>query len=56
MLELNYKLTKEDYLNFQLYAAAQNPRIKKQRLRGRIIVTLLFVVIGIGALDNEGFF
>lgn len=56
MIELHYKLTKDDYLNFQLYIASHNPRVKNQRLRGRIIICILFVLLGIGALDNDGFF
>lgn len=55
MLELHFKLTKEDYLNFQLYAASRNPRIKKQRLRGRIFASLLFLIFGITTLVIDSF-
>lgn len=55
MLELHFKLTKEDYLNFQLYAASHNPRIKKQRLRGRIFASLLFLTFGITTLVIDSF-
>jgi Ca2+/Na+ antiporter len=40
-------LTKDDFLQFQLFTASQSPSIAKRRNRNRIMVSLLYVVIAL---------
>ncbi len=47
MIELEFNLDEDDYLNLQLYAASQNPLIKKQRKRRTFIIPGFFVLLGI---------
>ncbi|MDH6310810.1 Ca2+/Na+ antiporter [Dysgonomonas sp. PFB1-18] len=47
MIELEFNLNEEDHLNLQLYAASQNPLIKKQRKRRAFLISGLFVLFGI---------
>lgn len=53
MIELNYSLNKEDYLNFQLFAATKNPVIKKQRLISRFLILLILALIGFLFLNTN---
>lgn len=48
-MTINYYLDKDDFLNYQLYTASQSERVKKKRLRGRMVlpvIYLLFALLG----------
>ncbi|WP_158599118.1 YcxB family protein [Planococcus salinus] len=46
-MELNYKLTEEDYLDFNLFHAKNSPAVQKQVTMQRIFVPLLYIGIAI---------
>ncbi len=45
-MELNYKVSEQDYLQVYMYAATKNPIIKKQRKNG-LIRMIVFSIIGL---------
>ncbi|WP_087092996.1 YcxB family protein [Elizabethkingia anophelis] len=45
-MELNYKVSEQDYLQVYMYAATRNPIIKKQRKNG-LIRMIVFSIIGL---------
>ncbi|NDV69859.1 YcxB family protein [Dysgonomonas sp. 25] len=47
MLELNYTLDKDDYIQFQLYIFSISPIMKKQRRTGRFILLGILLILGI---------
>lgn len=44
-MELNYKLTEEDYVDFNLFHAKNSPAVQKQVTMQRIFVPLLYIVL-----------
>ena len=46
-MTINYKIDENDYLRHQLFVASKSERIKKKRLRSRILVPLIYVVLGL---------
>jgi hypothetical protein len=52
-VKLTYTLDKSDYLAYQLFVADQSPRNRKRRRRLRIVIPLIYVVLGI-LLDLAG--
>jgi ABC-type multidrug transport system fused ATPase/permease subunit len=46
-MTIHYKIDESDYLIHQLFVASKSERIKKKRLRSRIIVPLIYVVLGL---------
>ena len=42
-MKLNYTLDKTDFLNHQLYLASNSERIRKNRLKGRVWMIVLFL-------------
>lgn len=44
-MELNYKLTEEDYLDFNLFHAKNSPAVQKQVTMQRIFVPVLYIVL-----------
>jgi hypothetical protein len=44
---LKYALDKEDYVAFQLFVASTSERIKKKRKRSRMIIAIMYMIIGI---------
>ena len=46
-MKLEYRLDKEDFLEYQLYAASKSSRIKDQRRKSVLIVHLLFLSLGL---------
>lgn len=45
-LTLNYHLTKEDHLAFQLYDASTSERIRKKRRYSRLRVPIVYLILG----------
>ncbi len=52
-MKLEYKIEENDYLQYQLYTASKTERIKKQRIKSWILVSLLFYIISLLFLINE---
>ena len=46
-MTINYKIDENDYLRHQLFVASKSEHIKKKRLRSRILVPLIYVVLGL---------
>ncbi|WP_033542146.1 YcxB family protein [Planococcus sp. CAU13] len=46
-MELNYKLTEEDYIGFNLFHAKNSKAIKKQITLQRILVPVMYIVLAI---------
>ena len=46
-MKINYQLTAEDYLKFQLYTASRSKQVKVRRMLTRIVWPLVFIAIGI---------
>jgi len=43
-MELNYKVSEQDYLQVYMYAATKNPIIKKQRKNGLIRMIVCSII------------
>jgi YcxB-like protein len=52
-MKLEYQLDENDYLQHQLYTASKTERIKKQRIKSWIFVSLTFFLISLLFLKNE---
>jgi len=46
-VKIEYQLNENDFLIYQLYIASKSDRIKKKRQRNRIIIPILYLVLGI---------
>lgn len=46
-MKINYQLTAEDYLKFQLYTASRSKQVKARRMLSRILWPVVFLGIGI---------
>lgn len=46
-MKLNYQLTEDDYLAFQLYTSSHSPLHKKRRFRSKIIVPVAYLGFGL---------
>lgn len=44
-MTLNYQLSEEDYINYNMYLAATSDAIKKLKGRSRLLLLLLFILI-----------
>ena len=53
-MTLNYKLTNADFLALQLYSSSQSALQNKKRFRSRIIVPILYIVLGLYAMLKNG--
>ena len=55
-MNINYQLTNSDFLEYQLYTSSKSELHKKRRFRSRIIIPVLYLVLGIFfANQNEKF-
>jgi hypothetical protein len=45
-MTIEYSLTEQDYVTYQLYVASQSSLIKKRRMQTRIVVMLLYLGLG----------
>ncbi|MBL7706394.1 MAG: hypothetical protein JNM21_12695 [Taibaiella sp.] len=52
-MTINYYLDKDDFLNYQLYTASQSEHIKKKRLRGRIVLTLVYFLLALYSYSTD---
>jgi len=52
-MKIEYKLTNDDFLEFQLYTASKSKTIEKKRRFGRIIIPLLYFGIAAYSLIND---
>lgn len=52
-MKLEYQLDVNDYLQHQLYTASKTERIKKQRIKSWIFVSLTFFIISLLFLENR---
>ena len=46
MLTLKYSLDANDFLSHQLYVASKSAQVKKRRMRTRLVVPIIYVLIG----------
>lgn len=46
-MELNYKLTEEDYIDFNLFHAKNSKALKKQITMQRVLVPVMYIVLAI---------
>lgn len=46
-MTLNYALTNADFLEYQLYASSKSELHKKNRFRSRIIVAIIYILMGL---------
>ncbi|APY06831.1 hypothetical protein BWZ20_00315 [Winogradskyella sp. J14-2] len=46
-MTINYQLTNSDFLEYQLYTSSKSELHKKRRFRSRIIIPILYLVLGI---------
>ena len=46
-MTISYQLQEEDYLNYQLFVASRSERIVKKRKRNRLLVPVLYVLLGV---------
>ncbi|WP_271768107.1 YcxB family protein [Aquimarina algiphila] len=46
-MNLNYKLTNLDFLEYQLYASSKSKSHKKKRQNSRIIIPIIFLIYGL---------
>ena len=46
-MNINYKLTNSDFLEYQLYASSKSELHKKRRFRSRIIIPIIYLLFGL---------
>jgi hypothetical protein len=46
-MNINYQLTNSDFLEYQLYTSSKSELHKKRRFRSRIIIPIIYIVLGI---------
>ncbi|MBB3125311.1 hypothetical protein FHS04_002855 [Mesoflavibacter sabulilitoris] len=46
-MNINYQLTNSDFLEYQLYTSSKSELHKKRRFRSRIIVPIIYLLIGL---------
>ncbi|MCW3785678.1 YcxB family protein [Plebeiibacterium sediminum] len=51
-MTIKYTLTREDYLQMQLFAASKSPRIIKSRNKSRWLLSIVYVALGIVLMIN----
>lgn len=55
-MKINYKLTYQDFLEYQLYSSSKSELHRKKRFRSRIIIPILYIILGIYfANKDEGY-
>ena len=52
-MNLNYKLTNSDFLEYQLYTSSKSESHKKKRRNSRIIGPILFLVYGLYLINKD---
>ena len=52
-MQLNYQLTKSDFLEYQLYTSSKSKLHKKKRFRNRILVPIIYIVFALYSLINN---
>ena len=52
-MNINFKITQENYLTFQLYLASKSQSISKKRTRTRLVVPILYSVFAISLFVLE---
>ncbi len=45
-MKIHLQLTNKDYLTYQLYTSSKTLSHKKKRMRGRVIIPILFLILG----------
>lgn len=53
-MNLNYKLTNSDFLEYQLYTSSKSELHKRRRFRSRIIVPIIYTLFGLYLGYNNG--
>ncbi|MEH1009459.1 YcxB family protein [Winogradskyella sp. ECml5-4] len=53
-MTLNYQLTNSDFLEYQLYTSSKSELHKKRRFRSRIIIPIIYLVLGIYFANKNG--
>ena len=53
-MNINYQLTNLDFLEYQLYTSSKSELHKKRRFRSRIIIPIIYIVIGIIFTNQNG--
>ncbi|KAA5540595.1 YcxB family protein [Adhaeribacter rhizoryzae] len=56
-MTIEYTVTEEDFMTYQLYMATKSEVIKKRRQRNKIWISILYVALGVGLYykDNSPF-
>ncbi|MCB1142086.1 MAG: YcxB family protein [Leptospiraceae bacterium] len=47
MVEIEFSLSKEDYLVYQLYASSQSKVIKSSRFKNWLLIPILYLILGV---------
>lgn len=51
-MKFEYSLTENDYLTNSLFTASQSPSIRKRRVWGRILIPIVYIILGIWVWDE----
>ena len=54
-MTINYQLTNSDFLEYQLYTSSKSELHKKRRFRSRIIIPIIYLVLGLFANQSGKF-
>jgi hypothetical protein len=54
-MQCEYNLDEKDFLIFQLYSASKSPMIRKKRLMNKIIVPIVYLLLGIPFVFLESY-
>lgn len=55
-MTIELKIDENDYLNYQLFVASQSKTIKRKRNRNKIIIPILYLLIGTSGFYNNSIF
>ncbi|XLS27930.1 YcxB family protein [Flavobacteriaceae bacterium M23B6Z8] len=55
-MTINYQLTNSDFLEYQLYTSSKSELIKKRRFRSRIIIPIIYLILGLFFANHSGKF
>ncbi|MFD0860582.1 YcxB family protein [Sungkyunkwania multivorans] len=55
-MTINYQLTDSDFLEYQLYTSSKSKLDKKRRFRSRIIIPIIYLVLGLFFANQSGKF
>lgn len=53
-MKLQFQLSEEDFLNFQLFMASQSTAVRKRRAKGKFFMLLIYMALGIWIWSSYG--